>query len=581
MDTLQDRHGIIASVLHIAMIDKIPILKSAAERQDLEDKCKGRCNILFLFLKELGSYEHRVFMETAMRISDKYLCALTTDHDSTVGLSEPDLQNDGENHGKTEKEPRLWALQCSNVEPQSGHSCLQAVHWMRIDLTSVNVFLQAVDMEPWVEVKPSSDRICTEYDNLELPKVFLTYDKNAKEQVINIANQLNTFYRGALGICIIDRTLINKHHLKSLGLNEVIYPPDVMFLQPDDTRVAVFSGFQDSFNFIREQLQQYYTVVLNKMSSMMYDEESLDEECYLLSQDDPVAVALRRIGGPNVTSIRALTDKTMPKLLEDIPVAMVIFYVDWDPESLIVLHMFTRLAVRFEGEPNLLARVNCFDWTDICQHHNVTQYPTIRLYERGEQPITYKGMFDESMLWNTLLIFKEGSSVKLETPKEVEAFMEGEESFQFTRNLTVIILGGFLKYSHEALRIYRQVGEELRSQFPFASVVGDVAEDVGRKYNVRAPFIMVTRRNDRHKNVTVVSWNFSDCSSLAKFIEEESLPIFPEVNDLTYVSLRQQNRPLAILVGSTSQISQEEHIFSKLAFQQRQLKQISLSWLDG
>lgn len=40
----------------------------------------------------------------------------------------------------------------------------------------------------------------------------------------------------------------------------------------------------------------------------------------------------------------------------------------------------------------LLTRINCADWPDICNKQNVTEFPVVKMYKKGENPVSYGGM---------------------------------------------------------------------------------------------------------------------------------------------------------------------------------------------
>lgn len=52
----------------------------------------------------------------------------------------------------------------------------------------------------------------------------------------------------------------------------------------------------------------------------------------------------------------------------------------------------------------LLSRVNCWDWPGVCTMENVTQFPTIKIYKKGEQPITYNGMLGTEELTSFIML---------------------------------------------------------------------------------------------------------------------------------------------------------------------------------
>ncbi len=46
--------------------------------------------------------------------------------------------------------------------------------------------------------------------------------------------------------------------------------------------------------------------------------------------------------------------------------------------------------------------VDCFDWTDVCGKHNITAYPTVRIYRRNHSFRDYTGMLDTQSMVTTV-----------------------------------------------------------------------------------------------------------------------------------------------------------------------------------
>lgn len=51
-----------------------------------------------------------------------------------------------------------------------------------------------------------------------------------------------------------------------------------------------------------------------------------------------------------------------------------------------------------------LSRVNCWDWPGVCTKENVTQFPTIKIYEKGEQSVVYDGMWATEELTSFIVL---------------------------------------------------------------------------------------------------------------------------------------------------------------------------------
>ena len=50
------------------------------------------------------------------------------------------------------------------------------------------------------------------------------------------------------------------------------------------------------------------------------------------------------------------------------------------------------------------AAVDCFDWTDVCGKVGVNSYPTVRVYRKGRETVTYRGMLSQQAMVDTALL---------------------------------------------------------------------------------------------------------------------------------------------------------------------------------
>lgn len=68
------------------------------------------------------------------------------------------------------------------------------------------------------------------------------------------------------------------------------------------------------------------------------------------------------------------------------------------------LRSYAEAAMSFDDGAvvNPLARVDCFDWTDVCGKQNITRYPTVQIYKKNKEPVEYKGLLDGEKVLNYL-----------------------------------------------------------------------------------------------------------------------------------------------------------------------------------
>ena len=49
-----------------------------------------------------------------------------------------------------------------------------------------------------------------------------------------------------------------------------------------------------------------------------------------------------------------------------------------------------------------LVRIDCYDWTDVCQKENITSYPVIHIYRDGGNRQQYRHALDKDVLVRTV-----------------------------------------------------------------------------------------------------------------------------------------------------------------------------------
>lgn len=49
-----------------------------------------------------------------------------------------------------------------------------------------------------------------------------------------------------------------------------------------------------------------------------------------------------------------------------------------------------------------LVRIDCYDWTDVCQKENITSYPVIHIYRNGGDRQQYRQALDKDVLVRTV-----------------------------------------------------------------------------------------------------------------------------------------------------------------------------------
>lgn len=56
------------------------------------------------------------------------------------------------------------------------------------------------------------------------------------------------------------------------------------------------------------------------------------------------------------------------------------------------LHAYAEAGASFPSpDESPLARVECFDWMDVCEKENITMYPTVHIYRKGQRQMVFNG----------------------------------------------------------------------------------------------------------------------------------------------------------------------------------------------
>ena len=72
-----------------------------------------------------------------------------------------------------------------------------------------------------------------------------------------------------------------------------------------------------------------------------------------------------------------------------------------DVTSMAFMHYYINASLSLDTA-DLLTRVDCFDWTDVCGKVNITTYPVVRVYRKGKEHLTYSGVLDTDSVVSTM-----------------------------------------------------------------------------------------------------------------------------------------------------------------------------------
>ncbi|XP_022804755.1 uncharacterized protein LOC111341974 [Stylophora pistillata] len=311
------------------------------------------------------------------------------------------------------------------------------------------------------------------------------------------------------------------------------------------------------------------------------DEADLPEE---ETEDDEVSAAVLK-AKPTVVPeslVPALTDKTFDVIKKENDLLVVDFFQPWDARCKAFLQPYVNAATHIS---NLdvgnfaikLARVNCFDWTDVCQTNNITVYPTIKMYRKDSGEITYRGPLDSDHLAKAVLLLQHNLPLTLDNKETVEMFFDGRFPSLAKTATDIAVVGMFLDKSEKEFEAFEAAAKSLRGKFLMGYVTSATAKTLSTKYGLKLPAIMAYKRNDPFQSVDVFERKFTS-QAIVDFVLKGNLPSFGELTPFNLPTYLTYKKPLLIVFRADSADSVITPVMTRLA-RDRSLPSVFLCWM--
>ncbi|KAL8168677.1 UNVERIFIED_CONTAM: hypothetical protein K2H54_010689 [Gekko kuhli] len=208
------------------------------------------------------------------------------------------------------------------------------------------------------------------------------------------------------------------------------------------------------------------------------------------------------------------------------------------------------------GTPGIsLARVNCWDWPRLCTRENITQFPTVKLYEKGGRTLTYAGMWGTEAMLSFIELSRTPSPVRLTTPEEVEEYLSGKSP---PLSPGVSVLGLFDSSMREAQEAFVEATGALNGYVTTGIYSGEDAAVLAGKFQLPLPVLLLTRPGSSRK--TTIRLSKSSARDMTELIRHALLDPFPEITVGNLPEYFQLQKPLLILFsrGALSQADEGE-----------------------
>ncbi|XP_013406303.1 thioredoxin domain-containing protein 16-like [Lingula anatina] len=580
LDTMFDVDSIIGNLLQLALLEEVPIISTESELGELQKRHQGQNDIVFAWLKSVGSYEHRIFMWVAFVYHTKGIkFALTTDKKVVSKMID----------GDTNKKALMWVFRCKQA---TTGKCDSNQYEGKMDLASVIKYSKTLYLPL---VHPLVDST-TPYDNEMKGIVYVMHSGQIeKVYVDSVAMKLALTFEGVAGVVTVDVDKVGKGVLQSRGLQPPSEIPNiaVQMLEPQKKDVSYMNDEFSEGNalaFVTKFMQDFLEETTSgseedtqEEMEMEYEEEVEGED----TQDDAVEESVFRLKLAeeiiNTTFIPTLTDKTFPTTIQEKDLVAVLFYFKMDAESMAFLRSFAdaSLDVYTNSADSPLASIECWDWTDVCGKQNITQYPVLRIYRKNMEPVEYKGMWDGDTVIKTVKMYQKPVPVTLESDEKLSQFIASNLPEQTDNIYNTSVLALFNDASRKETETFNKVAEKLRAEAVFGLAV-DL--ETSKKYlqenfKAKSPAIVVLKTADPFQPHVMYRGSLTNEQELSAFVKQARLPVFPELTPMTLPSYYSKGLPFVILFGEDFKADGVHATLGHVAAS-GEVPQMQFAWMD-
>ncbi|NXN68977.1 TXD16 protein, partial [Himantopus himantopus] len=541
-DALFDVNSVVANVLFALLFNEVKYVETLADLQNIENALKGRSNMVFAYVPATGTAEHRAVMEAAFVYGTVHQFVLTTEATllKDAGNDEPDVSS-----------ARLLFCHCQRATDLA-QPCRRTAMGQALTMLNIHRHLKLMGAPLVTEVAEHPEKVSTVHLQLGLPLVFILSQKETYEADRRTAEFVAWQLLGKAGVALLSRDLVDLNIL--LRSNVALKTPDegvpIKYLVLEDTD-EVITLVEDKSKV--EQIQEE-----EEEDEQDEDEKENDNQDI---QDDQVVEAVSRDKKRELPleQILVLTEETFHSALLETARTVVLFYASWEAVSLAVLRSYTEVADHLKGTRGvLLSRVNCWDWPGVCTKENVTQFPAIKIYEKGERSVMYDGMWGTEELTSFIMLSRVSCPLKLATIEEAEGYLRGEFPSELSSYHHTSILGVFSTATSEAREAFEEAGNILSGHVTMGMYFEDDALALSRKYAVSPPALLLGRSGGR--SVEGIALSKQSAQDVVRMIRYELLDVFPEITVQNLPRYLQLRKPFLILFsdGDIGQMESKE-----------------------
>uniref|UniRef100_A0A663LQU0 Thioredoxin domain containing 16 n=1 Tax=Athene cunicularia TaxID=194338 RepID=A0A663LQU0_ATHCN len=478
-DALFDVNSIVANVLFALLFNEVKYVETLADLQNIENTLKGRLNMVFAYVPATGTAEHRAVMEAAFVYGTVHQFVLTTEAALLKDTGYPDMSS-----------ARLLFCHCQRATDLA-QPCRRTAMGQALTMLNIHRHLKLMGAPLVTEVAEDPEKVSTVHLQLGLPLVFILSQKETYEADRRTAEFVAWQLLGKAGVALLSRYLL------SGVLGFLLF---VVFLS---------SGVPIKY-LVLEDTDEVITLVEDKSKVKQIQEEEEEEE-----EDEDEKENNNQAANKTVNF------------------STIFFFI------LFLHYLFSTPGT----QGVLLSRVNCWDWPGVCTEENVTQFPTIKIYEKGERSVMYNGMWGTDELTSFIMLSRVPCPLKLATVEEAEGYLRGEFPSELSSYHHTSLLGVFsTATTREA---FEEAGSILSGHVTMGMYFEDDALTLSRKYAVSPPALLLARSGGQSvEGITLSKQNAQD---MVQMIRYELLDIFPEITVQNLPRYLQLRKPFLIL----------------------------------
>ncbi|XP_053330282.1 thioredoxin domain-containing protein 16 [Spea bombifrons] len=534
-DALFSVNAIVANVLFVLLYNEVKYITSLPELHNIENNTKGKRNVVFVYVRAIGTPEHRSVMEAAFVYGSMYQFVLTTEAALLEDLSP----------GESSFVPAKLAYGHCKAVKSLTQKCQRTLLDEPVTTLSIHRFLKLMDAPLLAEASGDPDKFSSIQLQLGLPMVFIISRQETLEADRSTAEHLAWQLLGKAGLAIIERKASDVHI--PLNANVALKRADesepVQYMKLEDTK-DIIDLIENSKNQENEESEE---------KSIHEDQETQDDEVAGAVYEDRKRVLA-------VHLVAELTDETFKAVVDSKRHSVVLFYAGWEAVSMTFLRSFLEMAEKYNNTLDVyLARVDCSDWPYVCSDENVTSIPVAKIYQMGKEPYFYTGMMGSEDLAKFISLSKLDCPLNLSSMEEVENYLNGKLHKSRHPHQNLSALGIFSPSMKNEIATFMDAGKSLRG---FASVgiySGDHSSVLSDRYSVSPPAIVFSRSN--HNEVYGVSLQNYGAKDIIHLIRRELLGVFPEITVENFPSFSTRQKPLLVLFSDGNlEPTDEKHI---------------------